>query len=267
MLPLADEMSFSHLSGSSISNTNSSNQTGKRTLESSTGNTSRAGLVQLLEEELKIECKQTDRQRRLYSTLLREYEIIRQQLAEARLHIDRLRFGAHVDVYKHYIITHSLVPRDSSLPQRIADILQRRDPSLAPLSELNPGDSSSEAEDRMNPSVHFPRYLVTEMESQVSPEVAGLVQNIYSLQQHVATLEGGIKRENVPFEELRQRLTYVQEQHRVLSKGVANVLSNTDEEVGEEIRSVLQEEVSNRTQFTNIIMLRVQQRNIAVFVP
>ena len=202
------------------------------------------GLVRFLEDELKVECEEAERQRQLYSTLLREYEITRQQLAEARLHIDRLRFGAHVDVYKHYIITHTLIPKDASLPQRIAAILQRGNPDLPPLTELSPRGSSSGSEDRADFTASFPNYLVAEMERQTSPKLAELVQRIYNLQQHVVGLEAAINSDNVPFEELRERLSHVQDQHRELSKSVASALSDSDEEVVAELRSVLHQEVS-----------------------
>ena len=48
----------------------------------------------------------SQKHKRLYSTLLREYEDTRLQLAEARLHIDKLRFGRNVDIQRHYIIRH-----------------------------------------------------------------------------------------------------------------------------------------------------------------
>ena len=243
-------MSASCLNGSTSSNGNGSDRTDKRTFELSSRSESRAGLVRFLEDELKVECEEADRQRQLYSTLLREYEVTRQQLAEARLHIDRLRFGAHVDVYKHYIITHSLVPRNSSLPQRIAAILQRGNPDLQSPAELSARDSCSESVDRANSVAKLPNYLVAEMERQTSPKIAELVQKIYSLQQHVLDVEGAID-SDISFEELRQRLSQVQEQHRDLSKSVTNLLSDSDEEMGVEVRNVIQEEVSDRMQSAN----------------
>ena len=48
----------------------------------------------------------SQKHRRLYATLLREYEDTRLQLAEARLHIDRLRFGRNVDIQNHFVIRH-----------------------------------------------------------------------------------------------------------------------------------------------------------------
>ena len=235
---------MSRSNGGRSSNGSDSNRTGDRTLESSNGEGSRVGLVMFLEDELKVECEEAERQRQLYSTLLREYEITRQQLAEARLHIDRLRFGAHVDVYKHYIITHTLVPKETSLPQRIAIILQRGNPDLPPLTELSPRGSSGGSESKADLTTNFPNYLVAEMERQTSPKVAELVQRIYTLQQHVVGLEAAIDSDNVPFEELRRRLSHVQDQHRELGESVANALCDSDEEVVAELRSVLHEEVS-----------------------
>lgn len=48
----------------------------------------------------------TPRHNQLYTTLLREYEDTRLQLAEARLHIDRMRFGRNVDLHRQYVIRH-----------------------------------------------------------------------------------------------------------------------------------------------------------------
>ncbi len=53
-----------------------------------------------------IKMQYSQKHRRLYATLLREYEDTRLQLAEARLHIDRLRFGRNVDIHNHYVIRH-----------------------------------------------------------------------------------------------------------------------------------------------------------------
>ncbi|XP_003385954.1 PREDICTED: uncharacterized protein LOC100637037 [Amphimedon queenslandica] len=51
--------------------------------------------------------RENENNKQLYKSLLKDYEDALYQLAEARLHIDRLRFGADVDINKHYIITHS----------------------------------------------------------------------------------------------------------------------------------------------------------------
>lgn len=51
--------------------------------------------------------RENENNKQLYKSLLKDYEDALYQLAEARLHIDRLRFGAEVDINKHYIITHS----------------------------------------------------------------------------------------------------------------------------------------------------------------
>ena len=51
--------------------------------------------------------RENENNKQLYKSLLKDYEDALYQLAEARLHIDRLRFGADVNINKHYIITHS----------------------------------------------------------------------------------------------------------------------------------------------------------------
>lgn len=53
-----------------------------------------------------VEMQLSPKHNQLYSTLLREYEDTRLQLAEARLHIDRMRFGRNVDLHRQYVIRH-----------------------------------------------------------------------------------------------------------------------------------------------------------------
>ena len=65
-------------------------------------------------EQLKLESQAT---KQLYTSLLHEYEDTRHQLAEARLHIDRLRLGANVDIRKHYILNHSTVENATFRPR------------------------------------------------------------------------------------------------------------------------------------------------------
>ena len=70
-------------------------------------------------EQIKLE-NQTTKQ--LYASLLHEYEETRHQLAEARLHIDRLRLGANVDIHKHYILNHNTV-ENATIRPRISAIV------------------------------------------------------------------------------------------------------------------------------------------------
>ena len=70
-------------------------------------------------EQLKLESQDT---KQLYASLLREYEDTRHQLAEARLHIDRLRLGANIDIHRHYILNHSTVENATYRP-RISAII------------------------------------------------------------------------------------------------------------------------------------------------
>lgn len=58
--------------------------------------------------------RENENNKQLYKSLLKDYEDALYQLAEARLHIDRLRFGAEVDINKHFIITHSRMDSPSS---------------------------------------------------------------------------------------------------------------------------------------------------------
>ena len=75
---------------------------------------SKERLIQRLERDLVQEARSSRKHKQLYVTLLREYEDTRLQLAEARLHIDRLRFGANVNINRHYVINHTRGPGDSS---------------------------------------------------------------------------------------------------------------------------------------------------------
>ena len=74
-----------------------------------------------LKDELKAESKAKESHKLLYASLLREHKNTRQQLTEARLHIDRLRLGTNADIHRHCIITHSQL-ENSCIPKNLSDM-------------------------------------------------------------------------------------------------------------------------------------------------
>ena len=71
-------------------------------------------LVEQLQKELRHEAFSRQLQEELNSKLQDEYDELLKRLAEAELHIDRMRLGANVDLNKYFIIRHH-----SSLRQRL----------------------------------------------------------------------------------------------------------------------------------------------------
>lgn len=64
-------------------------------------------LVERLQEELKLEAVSRQLQEELNCKLQDEYDVLLKRLAEAELHIDRMRFGPSVDINKNFLVRHS----------------------------------------------------------------------------------------------------------------------------------------------------------------
>ena len=75
-------------------------------------------LVEQLQKELRHEAFSRQLQEELNSKLQDEYDELLKRLAEAELHIDRMRLGANVDLNKYFIIRHHR-EQHSSLRQRL----------------------------------------------------------------------------------------------------------------------------------------------------
>ena len=76
------------------------------------------GLVEQLQKELRHEAFSRQLQEELNSKLQDEYDELLKRLAEAELHIDRMRLGANVDFNKYFIIRHHR-EQHSTLRQRL----------------------------------------------------------------------------------------------------------------------------------------------------
>ena len=79
---------------------------------------SRDVLVEQLQQELQQEALSRQLQEERNSKLQDEYDILLKRLAEAELHIDRMRLGADVDVNKFFIIRHH-TEQHNTLRQRL----------------------------------------------------------------------------------------------------------------------------------------------------
>ena len=78
----------------------------------------------------------------LYATLLQEYQDARLQLAEARTHIDRMRFGRNVDLHKRYVIRH-LGSAGNAKGEEYQTVPQIGSQSLSSEQQQDHGGSSS----------------------------------------------------------------------------------------------------------------------------
>ena len=75
-------------------------------------------LVEQLQNELRHEAFTRHLQEELNSKLQDEYDELLKRLAEAELHIDRMRLGANVDLNKYFIIRHH-TEHHNTLRQRL----------------------------------------------------------------------------------------------------------------------------------------------------
>jgi hypothetical protein len=75
-------------------------------------------LVEQLQKELRHEAFSRQFQEELNSKLQDEYDELLKRLAEAELHIDRMRLGANVDFNKYFIIRHHR-EQNNTLRQRL----------------------------------------------------------------------------------------------------------------------------------------------------
>ena len=66
----------------------------------------REAVISKLEEKLEHENNSRLQHEAVNTKLMSEQELLRKKLAEAELHIDKLRFGVNVDIYKRYILNH-----------------------------------------------------------------------------------------------------------------------------------------------------------------
>ena len=75
-------------------------------------------LIEQLQKELRHEAFSRQLQEELNSKLQDEYDELLKRLAEAELHIDRMRLGPNVDFNKYFIIRHHR-EQHSTLRQRL----------------------------------------------------------------------------------------------------------------------------------------------------
>ena len=75
-------------------------------------------LVAQLQKELSLEHDSRRRQQELNAKLQHEYDVLLKKLAEAELHIDKLRLGANVELNKWYVLRYA-TEQNSTLRQRL----------------------------------------------------------------------------------------------------------------------------------------------------
>ncbi len=96
-----------------------------------------------LQEVLEQETKSRQQQVELNSKLQDEYDHLLKKLAQAELHIDKLRLGANVDIHRRFILSHQVVrPHESVMQQQGSTSYSINTPSTAGGGGwTHPGDS------------------------------------------------------------------------------------------------------------------------------
>ena len=208
-------------------------------------------LMQALRENLRLECASKEQ---LYATLLKEYQETREQLAEARLHIDRLRFGTHFTV-NHvlmYRITDQSQQQDSSAHSYDSPVcsscsLPRPGSLSASMESVSLVDQASVADgsSTLSCSMKGAHGVAMEEESlqfyshpeeqQQQKEDLGHGRSEYlgqirELQKLVAGITDGINRRNASLDEVRARLLSMQQLHQRVAGEIGRLLQGEREE-------------------------------------
>ena len=174
-----------------------------------------------------------------YETLLKEFQETRQQLAEARVHIDKLRFGANftIDHCFELLFRHQLASPQSADYGRLAG---------STCSLPKPAWTNSGLEGSLDalPSSSKNPAVTVEMEDACTSPLQGRYGNalvhIRELQDQVNTVAGTIHDSNASLEELCGQLTVLQLEHQKVTKDIGTLLESDANGKGK----LLQREVS-----------------------
>lgn len=236
------------------------------------------GLSQQLQDSLRVEAASREHAREPYATLLKEYQETRKQLAEARLHIDRLRFGSNFTV-NHYLellytqsqrnqnsLSHGYPSRVNSccsLPRPaqctstvegvhpVADGLAAATASSTQFSLLN-GTLLNGMEDKPSQLHRQPQEREHSLD-RLDHSQKEYLGRIRRLQEQVAAVADGIHDRNASLDETCARVSHMQQQHLQLAEDLHRLLheggerGGNDDENGEadgRERQLLQSEVS-----------------------
>lgn len=145
---------------------------------------------------------QNENSKQLYKSLLKDYEDALYQLAEARLHIDRLRFGAQVDIKKHYRLTHSNVDEAAAIHSKVtADVID------------------ANGQDELLSEGHF-QFQTTDTAAtrrSRSSAAAAAVKQINDLQRRVVALHEKTQFSEISLDEVKSELLDIHQMHQRLS--------------------------------------------------
>ena len=224
-----------------------------------------ARLQQLL-ENLGLECSSKERPEQPYATLLKEYQETRERLAEARLHIDRLRFGSHFTV-NHVLLFKQDQSTRQDTPTPVHDHTSRVSSSC---SLPRPALSASSVElegahfvDRTRVATgvvmedkllqYYPHTEELERqqveERHLSHERTEHLGRVSELQEQDAGVNSDaiMNLRNASLDEVRSQVLFVQQQQQRLAGDISKLLQRGregEDEMDERGRQLLQAEVS-----------------------
>ena len=172
-----------------------------------------------------------------YDTLLKEFQETRQQLAEARVHIDRLRFGANFTIdhcfellFKHQFASPQPASSTCSLPKQ-AWTSSCQEGGVSAVDVLNALHDSSKQ----------PAMAVGMEDVSTSPLPRDdALNHIRELRDQVNTVAGTINDSNASPDELCGQLAALQLEHQTMIKDIGSSLHEKEDKRN----TILQREVS-----------------------
>ena len=187
-----------------------------------------------------------------YDTLLKEFQETRQQLAEARVHIDRLRFGANFTIdhcfellFKHQFASPQPTGSTCSLPKQ-AWTSSCQEGGIPAVDVLNALSSKQ------------PAVTVGMEDAGTSPLPRGdALNHIRELRDQVNTVASTINDSNASPEEQCDQLTALQLEHQKMIKDIGSFLHEGEDEK----KTLLQEEVSKfMTNEVTLLFVQIADR-------
>lgn len=165
---------------------------------------------------------ESDNNKQLYRSLLKDYENALYQLAEARLHIDRLRFGgAHVNIHKHFVLTHSIAPSS----QRCV--------------------SNDGSMDENDGSFTLENYRENITADQFALRRAAAVKQIAELQHRLHALHERTAYSEISLDEVQSELMDIHQMHQKLATDLAVMMDAADDDTSADPDSIkIKHEVS-----------------------
>lgn len=174
-----------------------------------------------------------------YATLLKEFQETRQQLAEARVHIDKLRFGTNftIDHCFELLFKHSPQSEYGRLAGSTCSL-----PKPAWTSSCQEGSLSAvDVLDTLPVSSKQPAVKVGMEDASTSPlPHDSALNHIRELRNQVNTVAGTMNDSNAPLEELCGQLTALQLEHHKMIKDIGSFIHEDENER----KTLLQKEVS-----------------------